>query len=95
MKRRKKIHPIVVKLQQGVKRPNYHLKDGMLYNDDKFCIPIRECRTMLLREALTSRVVGHFGARKNLLNLRTIGQTCTNVAKFIQTCVLMYIKACQ
>ena len=47
----------------------YHLKDGILYRLDKLCIPHGR-RFQLMREEQTSRVVGHFGMTKIVVNLK-------------------------
>jgi len=56
----KKLKERVVVVMEG---NEYHLQDGLFYKLDKLCIP-QDRRVQLMREAHTSRVVGHFGVTK-------------------------------
>lgn len=48
---------------------DYHLQDGLLYKMEKLCVP-RGDRLQLIREAHTSKVVGHFCVGKMVANLQ-------------------------
>jgi hypothetical protein len=56
---------------------DYHLQDGLLYKMGKLCVP-KEERVQLIREAHTSKVVGHFGVGRLWLTCRGmfIGPRC-------------------
>ncbi|CAL8994908.1 unnamed protein product [Prunus brigantina] len=56
------------KLQQG-KTSEFQLKDGLMYKGTQLCIPEDGDRLQWIREAHTSKVAGHFGVEKTLLNL--------------------------
>ena len=47
----------------------YQVQDRLLYKIGKLCIP-RYRRVQLIREAHTSRVVGHFGVTKTMVNMK-------------------------
>jgi len=49
---------------------DFYLQEGLLYKDDKLCVPNKDCQVFLLREAHTSKVVGYFGVGKTLANLQ-------------------------
>lgn len=84
-KEHKGFYPIVLALQWGaMEKPNYHSQDGLL------CILLGDCITMPLREAHTSRVVGHSGVGKTSLNLQRYvywPNMLMNVIKSIWVCV--------
>jgi hypothetical protein len=65
----KNSHPIVMELQQGKRKHDYHLRDVLMYTNDQMCILDGECRNMLLREGRTSKLAEHFRAVKTLLNM--------------------------
>ena len=56
-------------LKTGERKPDFYLQEGVLYKDDKLCVPNGDCRVALLREPHTSKVAGHFGVGKTLANL--------------------------
>eukprot|EP01018_Ginkgo_biloba_P007942 Gb_36846 [translate_table: standard] len=87
----KDFHSVAEELHQGERKPDFHLQEGLLYKDDKLCIPQGECRVALMREAHTSKVAGHFGVGKTLLNLQRYvywPRMQVDVAKFIKGHVL-------
>jgi hypothetical protein len=61
----KKLKERIVVVMEG---NEYHIQDGLLYKLGKLCIPW-DRRVQLMREAHTSRVVGHFGVTKTMVNL--------------------------
>ncbi|KAH9291640.1 hypothetical protein KI387_043172, partial [Taxus chinensis] len=50
-------------------RGEYYFQDGFLYKNEKLCVPKGE-RVQLMREAHTSKVVGHFGVTKTVAHLQ-------------------------
>ena len=60
----------VFELAQSGQKGEFEIRDGLLYKGSLLCIPEQGDRLMWLREAHTSRVVGHFGMNNTLLNLR-------------------------
>ena len=61
-----KVYELATTGQKG----EFDIRDGLLYKGQLLCVPEDGDRLMWLREAHTSRVAGHFGMNKTLLNLR-------------------------
>ena len=61
-----KVYELATTGQKG----EFDVRDGLLYKGQLLCVPEDGDRLMWLREAHTSRVAGHFGMNKTLLNLR-------------------------
>eukprot|EP01018_Ginkgo_biloba_P010334 Gb_18706 [translate_table: standard] len=81
---------VYVALKQGELNSECHRKDGVLYWHDKLCIPKGEARVQLMREAHISKVAGHFGVGKTLLNLQCYvhwPKMQVDVAKYVCGCV--------
>ena len=67
------------------------LDDGLLYKGTSLCIPEAGNRIHWIREAHTSRVHGHFGVNKTLLNLRRYvywPKMIDDVTKYVRGCRL-------
>ncbi|CAL8120214.1 unnamed protein product [Prunus armeniaca] len=78
------------KLEQG-KTSEFQLKDGLMYKGTQLCIPEDGDRLQWIREAHTSKVAGHFGVEKTLLNLRRYvyrPKMHLDVSRYIRGCVL-------
>lgn len=72
---------------------DYHPHDGLLYKLDKLCVPKGE-RLQRIREAHTSKVIGHFGVGKTVANLQMYvywPKMQEQVARFIRGCMLCCI----
>ncbi|CAL8998775.1 unnamed protein product [Prunus brigantina] len=81
------------KLQQG-KTSEFQMKDGLMYKGTQLCIPEDGDRLQWIREAHTSKVAGHFGVEKTLLNLRRYvywPKMHLDVSRYIRGCVLCNI----
>ncbi len=79
-----------IHLHNGDNMVDYHVLDESLYRLDKLCVPKGEC-LQLIREAHTSKVVGHFGVGKTMANLQRYvywPKMQEQVAKFIRGCML-------
>jgi len=61
----KKLMEMIVAFMEG---NEYHIQDGLLYKLGILCIPCDK-RVQLMGEAQT-RVVGHFGMTKTMMNLQ-------------------------
>ena len=62
-----------------------------LYKGSFLCVPEKEDMLQWIREAHTSRVAGHFGINKTLINLRRYvfwPQMTADVTKFVGGCKL-------
>jgi hypothetical protein len=58
-----------IHIEEGDDKVDYHLQNGLLYKLDKLCVPKGE-QIQLIRETHTSKVVGHFGVGKTIVNLQ-------------------------
>ena len=69
-------------------------EDDLLYRGTSLCIPEEGDRLQWIREAHTSRVQGHFGIQKTLLNLRRHvfwPRMLDDVTKYVGGCKLCCI----
>ena len=57
-----------IHIEEGDGKADYHFQNGLLYKLDKLCVPKGE-GLQLIKEAHTSKVVGHFGVGKTAANL--------------------------
>ncbi|KAI5334256.1 hypothetical protein L3X38_024389 [Prunus dulcis] len=79
-----------VKLQQR-KTSEFQLKNGIMYKGTQLCIPEDGDKLQWISEAHTSKVVGHFGVEKILLNLRRYvywPKMHLDVSQYIRGCIL-------
>jgi hypothetical protein len=57
-----------IRIKEGDGKDDYHLQNGLLYKLDKIYVSKGE-RLQLIRQAHTSKVLGHFGVGKMVANL--------------------------
>ena len=72
----------------------YEIRGGLLYKGSLLYVPEEGDRLQWIREAHTSRVAGHFGINKTLLNLRRYvfwPRMTADVTKFVGGCKLCCI----
>jgi hypothetical protein len=78
-------------IEDGEKKSNYHLQNGLLYKLDKLCVPKGEI-LQLIKEAHTSKVAGHFGVGNMIANLHRYVYLpiMQYVERYIRRCILCY-----
>jgi hypothetical protein len=75
-----------IHIDEGDKKSNYHLQNGLLYKVDKLCVPKGE-RLQIIKEAYTSKVARHFGVGKTIANLQRyvyLPKMQVDVARYIR-----------
>ena len=86
----KKVYETAVSGKPG----DFAIRDGLLYKGKLLCIPEDGDRLTWLREAHTSRVAGHFGVTKTLLNLQRYvfwPKMQVDVSRYVRGCKLCCI----
>jgi hypothetical protein len=79
-----------IRIEKGDDKANYYFQNGLLYKLDKLCVPKGE-RLQFIREAHTSKVIGHFSVGKTVVNLQRYvywPKMQENVARYIRGCIL-------
>ena len=69
---------------------NYHIHDRFLYHLGKLCIPQTK-RAQVIREAHSSKIVGHFGVRKTMVQIQRYcywPHMYETIVKYIKGCVI-------